>query len=79
MKIDNIDHLTFDGEIRAVYNNFKDDKIFVPVDLWVMYSVEKNGETTTVSLSPNKGETMITFNYQDLKKLVEGKNNGKIN
>ena len=79
METDNIDHLTFDGEIRAIYNSFKDDKIFVPVNLWVKYSVEKNGETTTVSLSPNKGEVMITFNYQDLKKLVEGKNNGKTN
>ena len=77
MKQNNIDHLTFTGEIKALYNNFEKGIMFKPVKMWVDYSIERDGKTTTVSLSPNKGVSMVTFNYQELKMLVEGNNKKK--
>ena len=74
MKQNNIDHLTFHGEVKAIYNDLDKEIMFKPVKMWVDYSIEKDGKTTTVSLSPNRGITMITFNYQELKMLVEGNN-----
>ena len=74
MELNNIDHVTYDGTIEGVFNDFEKGKIFNLVEMWVDYSIESDGTVSTVSLTPNKGETMISFNYQDLKKLVEGKN-----
>lgn len=77
MKMSNIDHVTYDGTIKGIYNDYEKGKIFNLVEMWVDYSIELDGTVSTVSLTPNKGETMISFNYQDLKKLVEGKGNGR--
>ena len=59
------------GSINAIYN-----KTFE-----VNYTVDgKTGETTTTSIlidSDDKGNLlMITFDYQDFKKLVEEKSKG---
>ena len=77
MEMNNIDHVTYDGTIKGIFNDFEKGKIFNLVEMWVDYSIELDGTVSTVSLTPNKGKTMISFNYQDLKKLVEGKGNGR--
>lgn len=66
----NID-VTYGGTIKAL-------KTLKPFEMEVNYTVEgKTGETTTTSFLINGDQNnflMITFNYQDLKKLIEGVN-----
>lgn len=62
--------LTYGGEIEGLYNIFE-KKIFD-----IRYTVEgKTGKVTTTSIliNPDTME-MITFDYQDFKALIEGKN-----
>ena len=63
----NID-VTYGGQIKALKN-------LKPMKMEVNYTVEgKSGETTTTSFlinADNKDFLMITFNYQELKKLIE--------
>lgn len=69
-------HVTYDGVIRGVYFN-EHEGSFEMKDLMVNYSIENGGEVSTVSIGiPDP--IMFTFNYQDLKKLVEGNTADKI-
>lgn len=63
--MENID-LTYNGKLQAYINVIK------KCNLDVSYTVDgKTGEITTLSiLIDPKTFEMITFNYQDLKKLV---------
>lgn len=63
MKID----LTYGGKIKGLVNAIK------PNNFEVNYTIDgKTGKTTTTSILIDKDNfLMITFNYQDLKKLVE--------
>lgn len=65
---DSID-VTYGGQIKALKN-------LVPMKMEVNYTVEgKSGETTTTSFlinADNENFLMVTFNYQELKKLIEG-------
>lgn len=68
--------LTYGGKIKGLINTIY-NKTFE-----VNYTVDgKTGKTTTTSIlidSDDKGNLlMITFNYQDLKKLVEEKSKGE--
>lgn len=60
--------LTYSGKLRTLINVIEDKK------LDVNYTVDgKSGKTTTTSIliKSNKDDfLMITFDYQDLKKLV---------
>ena len=62
--------LTYGGKIKGLKN-------LVDTKFLVNYTVEgKTGKTTTTSILINDGDKdflMITFNYQDLKKLIERK------
>lgn len=64
----NID-VTYGGQIKALKN-------LVPMKMEVNYTIEgKSGETTTTSFlinADNDKFLMVTFNYQELKKLIEG-------
>ena len=63
--------LTYSGKLRTLINVVEDDK-----KLDVNYTIEgKTGKPTTTSILINDSKDnflMITFNYQELKKLVEG-------
>ena len=63
--------LTYGGEIKGLIN-VTENKTFE-----VNYTIDlETGKTTTTSILINefgKGFLMITFNYQDLKKLVESR------
>lgn len=63
--------LTYYGKLRTLKN-------LKPQIMDVDYTVEgKTGKTTTTSIlinGDNKDFLMITFNFQELKELVEGKN-----
>lgn len=65
MKID----LTYGGKIKGLIN------AIIPKKFEVNYTIDgKTGKTTTTSILINEDKDnflMITFNYQDLKKLVE--------
>ena len=68
--------LTYGGKIKGLINAIYNKKFEVN------YTIDgKTGKTTTTSIlidSDDKGNLlMITFNYQDLKKLVEEKNKGE--
>ena len=68
--------LTYGGKIKGLINAIY-NKTFE-----VNYTIDgKTGKTTTTSIlidSDDKGNLlMITFNYQDLKKLVEEKSKGE--
>ena len=69
MKID----LTYSGKLTTLINVIEKKK------LDVNYTVDgKNGKTTTTSILIKDGKNdflMITFDYQELKKLVEGVSN----
>lgn len=63
--------LTYSGKLRASIN-VVEDKI-----LEVNYTVDgESGKPTTTSILIKEGEEflMITFNYQELKRLVDDKN-----
>lgn len=66
----NID-VTYGGQIKALKN-------LEPMKMEVNYTIEgKSGETTTTSFlinADNENFLMVTFNYQELKKLIEGEN-----
>lgn len=70
MKIMNSVDITYGGEIKGMINVI-DKKTFQ-----VNYTVEGDTKkTTTISIlikEDKKDFLMITFNYQDLKKLIEG-------
>ena len=61
--------LTYGGKIKGLENVIKER------DFEINYTIDgKTGKTTTTSIlinGSNKDFLMITFNYQDLKKLVE--------
>ena len=63
--------VTYGGQIKALKN-------LVPMKMEVNYTIEgKSGETTTTSFlinADNENFLMVTFNYQELKKLIEGVN-----
>ena len=63
--------LTYSGELTCLKNILDKEKLVVN------YTVEgKTGKTTTTSILINEGLDdflMITFDFQELKKLVEGK------
>ena len=63
---DSID-VTYGGQIKALKN-------LEPMKMEVNYTVEgKSGKTTTTSfLIVKENFIMVTFNYQELKKLIEG-------
>jgi hypothetical protein len=65
--------LTYGGKIKALIN------VLDTKNLDVNYTIDgKTGKTTTTSFLINDSKEnflMITFNYQDLKKLVEEKSN----
>ena len=63
--------LTYSGKLKTLFNVLEEKK------LDVNYTIDgKSGETTTTSILINEEPLfMITFNYQDLKKLVEGVDN----
>lgn len=65
--------LTYGGKLRVLINVLEDKK------LDVNYTIDGvSGETTTTSIlikDDEKEFLMITFDYQELKKLVEGKEN----
>lgn len=68
--------LTYGGKIKGLIN------AIYSKNFDVNYTIESDtGETTTTSIlidSDDKGNLlMITFNYQDLKKLVEEKIKGE--
>lgn len=67
-KMEKID-LTYGGKIKGLIN------AVIPVSFDVNYTIEgKSGETTTTSILIDGDKDtflMITFNYQDLKKLVD--------
>lgn len=69
--MENID-LTYSGKLKTLIN------VMHKENLDVNYTVEgKNGKVTTTSIKIcDEPLFMITFNYQDLKKLV-GDDNGK--
>ena len=62
----NID-VTYGGQIKALKN-------LEPMKMEVNYTIEgKTGKTTTTSFLIDKENfIMVTFNYQELKKLIEG-------
>lgn len=64
--------LTYNGKLRALINVIEDKK------LDVNYTIDGiSGKTTTTSIlirDDEKEFLMITFNYQELKELVEGRN-----
>ena len=62
----NID-VTYGGQIKALKN-------LEPIKMEVNYTIEgKSGKTTTTSFLIDKENfIMVTFNYQELKKLIEG-------
>ncbi len=63
--------LTYSGKLTTLINVLEKKK------LDVNYTIDgKTGETTTTSILIKDGEEdflMITFDYQELKKIVEGK------
>lgn len=67
----NID-VTYGGQIKALKN-------LEPMKMEVNYTIEgKTGKTTTTSFlinADNENFLMVTFNYQELKKLIEGAKN----
>ena len=68
--------LTYGGKIKGLIN------VIYNKTFEVNYTVDgKTGKTTTTSIlidNDDKGNLlMITFNYQDLKKLVEEKSKGE--
>ena len=67
--------LTYNGKIKAYITGGK--KTLEGKKLYVDYTIDGiSGETTTTSiLIQEEPLFMITFNYQELKKLVEGKEN----
>lgn len=64
--------LTYSGKLRTLINVIEDKK------LDVNYTIDGiSGKTTTTSIlirDDEKEFLMITFNYQELKELVEGRN-----
>lgn len=66
--------LTYSGEIDGMLNAIKNKKLLVD------YTIEGDtGKATTTSiLLTNEWDApifMVTFNYQELKELIEGGNN----
>lgn len=65
--------LTFSGELTALINILDKQK------LDVLYTIDgKTGKPTTTSIKIFEGKNasemlMITFDFQELKKIVEGK------
>lgn len=65
--------LTFSGELTTLINILNKRK------LDVLYTIDgKTGKPTTTSIKIYEGENasemlMITFDYQELKEIVEGK------
>ena len=58
--------LTYGGKLDTLINVVKKSKIDI------LYTIDgATGKPTTASLKTN-GAMMITFNYQDLKKIIEG-------
>ena len=66
--------LTYSGKIKAYITGGK--KILEGKKLYVDYTIDGiSGETTTTSiLIQEEPLFMITFDYQELKELVEGRN-----
>ena len=64
--------LTYDGKLKAYVTGGKE--ILENKKLDVDYTIDgQTGETTTTSILIEKEPLfMITFDYQDLKKIVEG-------
>lgn len=64
--------LTYSGKLRTLINVIENKK------LDVNYTIDGiSGKTTTTSIlirDDEKEFLMITFNYQELKELVEGRN-----
>ena len=65
--MDKID-LTYGGKLKTLFN------VLEVKNLDVNYTIDgKTGETTTTSILTNEEPLfMITFDYQDLKAIVEG-------
>ena len=65
--------LTYGGKLKVLFNAQKE------VNLDVDYTIDgKTGETTTTSICICLDPLfMITFDYQDLKKLVEKENDDR--
>ena len=65
--------LTYGGKLKVLFNAQK------KVNLDVNYTIDgKTGETTTTSICICLDPLfMITFDYQDLKKLVEKENDDR--
>ena len=63
--------LTFDGKLKTFINVLEDK------ELDINYTIDGGtGKTTTTSILISEDPMlMITFDYQDLKKIVEGENN----
>ena len=70
--MDKID-LTYSGKLKTLIN------VTTRAELDVNYTVDgKTGEPTTTSIllcGEKESFLMVTFNYQELKKLVEGEKN----
>lgn len=66
--------LTYDGKLKAYVTG--GNKVLENKKLDVDYTIDgQTGETTTTSiLIEEEPLFMITFDYQDLKKIVEGEN-----
>jgi hypothetical protein len=67
LKMENNIDVTYGGQIKALKN-------LEPMKMEVNYTIEgKSGKTTTTSFLIDKENfIMVTFNYQELKKLIEG-------
>lgn len=65
-------YLTYSGKLPTLINLCKEK------NLDVRYTINpKTGKVTTTSILINDIGVMITFNYQDLKSIVEGLIYGK--
>lgn len=62
--------LTYDGKLKTLIN------VFTKKELDIKYTIDgKTGKPTTTSIlidDDNEHFLMITFDYQELKKIVEG-------
>ncbi len=72
--IDKID-LTYGGKIKALVSSVDGNELFNATMMEINYTIDgKTGETTTTSFwikGINDKLFMLTFDFQELKKLVE--------
>ena len=62
--------ITYDGEIKGMINVI--DKKTFQVNYTIEGDTQKPSTTSILIKEDKKDFLMITFNYQDLKKLIEG-------